>query len=676
MFIHLPGAGALTRALCMTLMHSLWQGLLVSVLAGFFIAATRRSRAAIRYNLLTLVVVLFLLAVGATFFRELGSGHILPVSVTGTAHNTTVVRALAGLTAGHTSVRNLHPASLLVRAGRFLNAHAATVVLIWMLCLLVQLVRMAGGLYQMGKLRTSRVFLPSEEWTSRLGVLARRLGITREIALLQSALVKIPSTFGFWKPSILVPLGMLANLPPDQVETILLHELAHIRRNDYIMNLGLHLLDATFFFNPGIRWIVARLREEREACCDDMVLGGVHDRNSYLDALVAFRENAVGHGQGYALSLGAGKTDLLWRIRRMLDHENKKLHIMEKAILSIGLSVILAIGLLSMWNGDKHTHKTGRTAIASFVAQPATDTLPGTTTIQKAKFPTINTSIDDNGSTRKTKINATDAEGNTFELTKVNDQTTSLTINGKSIPKGSFDQYMYIFDEIGRRSHANEERERHEIFDRLHEETQVKAERDQEEALWKAERMQQEVQEKMERQQEDVQRKAEQAQEAVQQKVEQAQEAAQQKAEQAQEAVQQKAEHAQEEAQAKAERDQQKAEMALEESEKQMERNQEEARAKIETLLKTQVDLQEATDKHFNADHMARQIIHDLIDKGILTEKKDLTFKLDSKELVVNGTKQPEETFQFFKNKYIKSPKDHFVYKHTANGTNYDVWVE
>ena len=209
------------------------------------------------------------------------------------------------------------------------------------------MLRLIGGLYQVRRLRRNSIVPAGESWNERLRVLARRLEIKRAVTLLQSGLVQSPATLGFLKPAILVPLGMFANLPPDQVETILLHELAHIRRCDFAANLMLHFTEAIFFFNPGVRWVASLIRQEREACCDDMVLAGVPDRNSYFEALVAFKQWVV-DGHAYTLHLGGGKSDLLWRIRRMLDRENKKLQIMEKAILSFGLMALVSLSLISM----------------------------------------------------------------------------------------------------------------------------------------------------------------------------------------------------------------------------------------------------------------------------------------------------------------------------------------
>ncbi len=184
----------------------------------------------------------------------------------------------------------------------------------------------------------------------------------------------MPSVLGFIKPYILLPLGMLSNLPPDQVETILLHELAHIRRSDYLTNLLLHFTEAIFFFNPGVRWIGTLIRREREACCDDMVLRGTPDRNNYFEALIAFTQWTIdgknAGGPSFALQLGKSRTDLLWRIKRMLDKENKKLQIMEKAILSFSLLALVSLSLISMKAKDNRSTRNLTATEFTSVAKP------------------------------------------------------------------------------------------------------------------------------------------------------------------------------------------------------------------------------------------------------------------------------------------------------------------
>jgi len=365
---------AAARAICWTLVHSLWQGILAAGLAGVVIGCTRRLPAALRYNLLVADGLLFLLAAGSTFYYEMG--HAAGPVNAGLFQAMPSEPASGSMTVLQPEMlsRSTTAGNIMQQTGDYLNAHAGMITLIWLACLSIQLIRLTGGLYRLSRIRRHSIPPPGEYWNERLLALARRLGIGSTVTLLQSQWVKTPSAFGFLKPSILVPLGMLSQLPPDQVETILLHELAHIRRGDYAVNLLLHLTEAIFFFNPGMRWIASLIRREREACCDDIVLAGTPDRNCYLEALVAFTQWAFngqgGGGHSYAVQLGGGKTDLLWRIRRMLNQENKKLQVMEKAILSFGLMALVSVSLISM------KEKEGRTAAATKVAKPAAAVAP------------------------------------------------------------------------------------------------------------------------------------------------------------------------------------------------------------------------------------------------------------------------------------------------------------
>src|SRR5688500_19438873 len=117
---------------------------------------------------------------------------------------------------------------------------------------------------------------------------------------------------------------MLSQLSPPQVETILLHELAHIRRRDFAMNLLQRFAECIFFFNPFIVWISSRIREEREACCDDIVMEHISNKRSYLEALVSFRQPDF-MVQGHAMALGRNN-NLLNRVKRIITQENRKLN--------------------------------------------------------------------------------------------------------------------------------------------------------------------------------------------------------------------------------------------------------------------------------------------------------------------------------------------------------------
>jgi bla regulator protein blaR1 len=450
---------ATAKAICWTLIHSLWQGILAAALAGVVIGCTRRRPAVLRYNLLAADGLLFLLAAGATFYYELGQAADMvttgPLKAASEAANGSVTVLQREMLSRSTTAGNI-----MQQTGDYLNAHAGIITLIWLACLAVQLMRLTGGLYRLNRIRvhSSPLPPPDDHWNERLLALSRRLGIGRTVTLLQSKWVKAPSAFGFLKPSILVPLGMLSQLPPDQVETILLHELAHIRRGDYLVNLLLHLTEAIFFFNPGMRWIASLIRREREACCDDIVLAGTADRNSYFNALVSFTQWAVdqqaaGRANGragewsYTLQLGGGKTDLLWRIKRMLNQENKKLQVMEKAILSFGLMALVSVSLISMKGKEGRTAPVAKipgtavVVVKDTAPQVLRDTFPG----KKISFNSMMSHSNSDDGRTDAHIVATDEEGNRYEVRTKDGEVTTFRLNDRLVPREEYGRYANVF---------------------------------------------------------------------------------------------------------------------------------------------------------------------------------------------------------------------------------------
>jgi beta-lactamase regulating signal transducer with metallopeptidase domain len=148
--------------------------------------------------------------------------------------------------------------------------------------------------------------------------IAQRMGIARGVQVWLSSLVEGPVTLGFLRPVILIPVAMVNNLSLEQVEAILLHELAHIKRYDYLVNLGITVVGILFFFNPFTRLIIRDIRREREHRCDDLVLQFRYDPHAYVSALLSLAA-PVPCRQTLALA-ATGKNDrlLLHRVRRIL----------------------------------------------------------------------------------------------------------------------------------------------------------------------------------------------------------------------------------------------------------------------------------------------------------------------------------------------------------------------
>lgn len=320
----------LLKAISWTLVHSLWQGVLLAFCAGLIVLLTKKANAALRYNLLSGLFVVFFVVVGLTFNYEF------------TPHYETVTRLNLPMADGHASgafaETGTEVSSSIIG---FLNGNARLIALAWLAIFAVKLIGIFHSFNQVYRIRNYRTFSPSDYWKQRVSVLAGQIQLSKPVVLLESALVKVPSVTGFLKPMILVPVGMLSNLPQDQVEAILLHELAHIRRKDYAINLLQHLAEMIFFFNPGLLWLSSLIKEERENCCDDIALGIIGNKAGFVHALVSFEE--FNQRTQFAIGFAGKKNHLLNRAKRIIHNDNKSLNTIEKTFLSISLLLIAAI---------------------------------------------------------------------------------------------------------------------------------------------------------------------------------------------------------------------------------------------------------------------------------------------------------------------------------------------
>jgi beta-lactamase regulating signal transducer with metallopeptidase domain len=151
---------------------------------------------------------------------------------------------------------------------------------------------------------------------------AQQIGFSKKIKIWISHHIEVPATIGFLKPVILIPFASINHLTAYQLEAIILHELSHIKRNDYLVNLMISIVETILFFNPFIAAFVKIIKRERENCCDDLVLQYRYDPHSYATALLQLEQTRVSNVQ---LALGAvsGKKQLLNRIKRITGNHNE-----------------------------------------------------------------------------------------------------------------------------------------------------------------------------------------------------------------------------------------------------------------------------------------------------------------------------------------------------------------
>lgn len=205
---------------------------------------------------------------------------------------------------------------------RAYESWAAPVGWFWSLCALVLLLRLWGGYWLSRRIRHTGVTPVPEQWQQPLRHWSAALEIKRPVRWLESTRVSQPLTLGFWKPVVLFPAGMLLQLHPGQVEALLLHELAHIRRHDYLVNLVQLALEVCFFYHP-LFWLLSKeARRQREYCCDDLVLRYCPDRLLYAKTLTNLQYTL--HTLNQFAMHAIGKSAFAQRIFRLFNLEPEK----------------------------------------------------------------------------------------------------------------------------------------------------------------------------------------------------------------------------------------------------------------------------------------------------------------------------------------------------------------
>ena len=188
-------------------------------------------------------------------------------------------------------------------------------VLTWALGVVLLSVRLAGGWWRTRALRVEGVSAVPAWCQAQLHELSARLCIARPVAIVASVRVSVPVVLGHLKPVIILPAAVLAGLSPAQVEAIVAHELAHVRRHDYLVNLAQTVIETLFFYHPAVWWVSRQVRVAREHCCDNLAVTVCGSRAGYVRALLGLEELRQ---PVPLLALGATSGSLLARARRLL----------------------------------------------------------------------------------------------------------------------------------------------------------------------------------------------------------------------------------------------------------------------------------------------------------------------------------------------------------------------
>jgi len=288
----------LAGAVGWTLLHSLWEGAILSLALAAVLLATRSPR--IRYAAGCAAMLVVLGAFGVTLVR------LLPESV----HNSRIGRPPA-FPAWNVAAETEPPSPW----STGLQAAVPWLAPLWIAGVWLFYLGQAAGWVSVWRMRRRGVCCAPERWQNELARLRAALRLSRPVRLMESCLADVPVVLGHFRPLILIPAGVLAGLPAEQVEAILTHELAHIRRYDYLVNAVQRLVEGLLFYHPAVWWISRVIRNERENCCDDVVVAMSGNAHEYARALTALEQN---RWSGCEPAVAATGGILVKRIRRLL----------------------------------------------------------------------------------------------------------------------------------------------------------------------------------------------------------------------------------------------------------------------------------------------------------------------------------------------------------------------
>ena len=218
--------------------------------------------------------------------------------------------------------------------------------LIYLVLLILPAISFARNYRYVHVLRVNGKTKVDVKWRIFIQRISEQMGIKKPVHIWISDLITSPVTIGFLKPIILVPLAAVNYLSPQQLEAVLLHELSHIRRHDYLVNLIITLIRTILYFNPFVKLFIKTIEREREKSCDEIVIQFQYDPYGYASALLELEKNNFIQ-RPMVIASGGQKNDLLHRIERILGIEKKSFISFNKlAGLFAGLLCVIALNAL------------------------------------------------------------------------------------------------------------------------------------------------------------------------------------------------------------------------------------------------------------------------------------------------------------------------------------------
>jgi TonB family protein len=314
-------------AVGITLVHFLWQGAGIGLITAAVLATCPGSQAQTRYKIAGAGLATMTMAPLVTL------GFVWPTA------------PVMGATAASMAAASVDTAADGFATSSALLRWLPAAVAVWSVGVGVLTTRLFVAWIRTERVRRRDVAVVSEGLASSVRRIADDLGIRRPVATYLSGKIDVPTVIGWIRPTLLLPIGAFTGLSVQQIEAVLAHELAHVKRHDYLINVLQNFAETVFFYHPAVWWVSRQVRLEREHCCDDVAVQRCGSPLLYARALTALE--ASRHSQA-TLALAATDGSLLGRVRRLLapaQHERRVTSLPIAACVVVVLAVVAFGGL-------------------------------------------------------------------------------------------------------------------------------------------------------------------------------------------------------------------------------------------------------------------------------------------------------------------------------------------
>ena len=351
-----------------TLIHFLWQGAIVFVLFAISDAAARRASARVRYSLASVAMLTMLGWAVITFARLVNT----PIP-----HEQTLSTVGASMPLSPAGTRALRMQEYLP-----LTSYLPWLVYVWIAGVTALSTRLIAQWAMVERCRRQAVRKLDSAWQQRLDAIVLRLRLKRAVRIYESAIADVPSVVGWLRPVVLVPANALLQLGPGQIEALIAHELAHVRRHDYLINLLQSSVETLFFYHPGVWWVGRRMREERENCCDDLAVSVCGDPIVYARALADLEQFRSSMPE---LRMAANGGSLLNRIERLIAPRR-----IARPAAPFGITALtVASAAIFIWAPPQTSAQKQQTSQVAQTATPASEPSKPSTTVGQTTPATV-----------------------------------------------------------------------------------------------------------------------------------------------------------------------------------------------------------------------------------------------------------------------------------------------